>query len=91
MNKAMLIEALANAADLSKSDSKNVLEALINIITTTLKKGDEVAITGFGTFEVVKRKARKGVNPATRKPMSIPASNHPKFKAGKALKDAVKK
>jgi len=91
MNKAMLIEALASATDLSKSDSKNVLEALINIITNTLKKGDEVAITGFGTFAVTERKARKGVNPATRKPMNIPKSKHPKFKAGKALKDAVKK
>lgn len=91
MNKAMLVEALSNATELSKADSKDFLEALITIIGNTLKKGDDVAITGFGTFETVNRKARKGVNPATGKPMAIPAKRLPKFRAGKALKDLVKK
>lgn len=87
----MLIEALSAATELSKTDAKDFLESLITIITNTLKKGDEVAITGFGTFETVNRKARKGVNPATGKQMSIPAKRLPKFRSGKALKDAVKK
>lgn len=91
MNKAMLIEALSNATGSSKAESKAFLEAFISTIGSTLKKGDKIAIAGFGTFEKVIRKARKGINPLTGKPMSIPTKGHPKFKPGKPLKDLVKK
>jgi DNA-binding protein HU-beta len=91
MNKAMLIEALSRATDAPKSDSKDFLEAFVTVVGNALKKGEEVSISGFGTFEAADRKARKGVNPATGKPMSIPAKRVPKFRAGKALKDQVQK
>lgn len=92
MNKLELIEKLAQQTNLSKKQSEEVLNNLTTIITTTLKNGQEVTITGFGSFSPKFRSARKGVNP--QKPsesMDIPAVTVPKFKAGKALKDALKK
>lgn len=89
MNKAELIDAVANGADISKADATRAVEAVINQITETLKSGDQVALVGFGTFAVKDRAARTGRNPRTGEPINIPASKVPGFKAGKALKDAV--
>ena len=91
MNKAELVAAIADKAELSKKDSEKALKAFIDVVTAQLKKGDKVQLVGFGTFEVSKRAARKGRNPQTKKAIKIPASKAPKFKAGKALKDAVNK
>lgn len=90
MNKTELIVAIAEKAEISKKDAEKVLTAFTNIVTDTLVDGNRVAITGFGTFEVVERAERQGRNPATGKAITIAASKSPKFKAGKALKDAVK-
>jgi DNA-binding protein HU-beta len=89
MNKGELIEAVAAAADLSKSDATKAVDAVVNSITRTLQKGDQVSIVGFGTFSVKDRAARTGRNPATGETIQIAASRAPGFKAGKALKDAV--
>ena len=89
MNKGELIEAVAASADLSKSDAADAVEAVFNTIASTLGKGEQVAIVGFGSFQVKRRAARQGMNPRTREPIQIPAANVPGFKAGKALKDAV--
>ncbi|MHB8490691.1 MAG: HU family DNA-binding protein [Solirubrobacteraceae bacterium] len=89
MNKSELIEAVASDSGLSKADSSRAIESLLGTVTKTLKKGDEVAITGFGKFSVVKRAARKGVNPSTGEPVKIKASKAPKFSAGATLKEAV--
>jgi len=89
MNKAELIDAVAAAADLSKSDAAKAVEAVTGAISNTLSKGDQVAIVGFGTFAVKHRAARAGRNPKTGETIQIKASNVPAFKAGKALKDAV--
>ena len=89
MNKTDLIDAIASAADLSKADAGRALDAVVDSITDTLKKGDPVSLVGFGTFQVKHRAARTGRNPKTGEPLQIPASNVPSFKAGKALKDAV--
>ena len=89
MNKTELVAAIADQADLSKKDAEKALKAFVDVITDELKKGEKIQVVGFGTFEVVERAAREGINPLTKKPMSIPASKAPKFKAGKALKDAV--
>lgn len=89
MNKAELVEKVANDTGLSKAAAKGALESVINNIQSTLKKGDSVVLTGFGSFTVVKRKGRSGVNPATGKKMTIPAKRVPKFRAGKELKDSV--
>ena len=89
MNKNDLIGAVAEASGLSKSDASSAVEGVFDAITKSLSKGDEVRLVGFGTFSVAKRKASTGRNPRTGEPMNIPASNHPKFKAGKGLKDAV--
>src|ERR1700731_3821401 len=78
MNKAMLIDAIADITGFSKTECREVFEAAVATIENTLKKGGEVAIAGFGTFVTVDRKPRKGVNPATGKPMSIPAKRVPK-------------
>lgn len=67
------------------------MKAFIEVITDELTKGEKVQLVGFGTFEVAERAAREGINPLTKKPMSIPASKAPKFKAGRGLKDAVNK
>jgi len=89
MNKTELVAAIADKAELSKKDSEKALKALIDVVTEELKKGDKVQLVGFGTFEVSERAAREGRNPQTGKTMKIAACKAPKFKAGKALKDAV--
>lgn len=91
MTKTDLIDALASHASVSKKDAEAVLDGLITTVTKELKSGEKVAITGFGTFKVSHRKARKGVNP--QKPtetIDIPAMNVPKFTPGKTLKDAIR-
>lgn len=89
MNKTELVAAIAEKAELSKKDSEKALKAFIETVTAQLKKGEKIQLVGFGTFEVSKRAARKGKNPQTGKVINIKASKAPKFKAGKALKDAV--
>ncbi|MBP5282381.1 MAG: HU family DNA-binding protein [Lachnospiraceae bacterium] len=89
MNKAELIAAIAEKADMKKQDAEKALKAFTDIVTEELKKGEKVALVGFGTFEVSQRAAREGRNPATNKTIKIPASKAPKFKAGKALKDSI--
>ncbi|KVN33325.1 DNA-binding protein HU [Burkholderia pyrrocinia] len=89
MNKADLINHIAADTGLTKADSGRALDATLEGITKTLRKGDTVTLTGFGVFSVGKRAARTGRNPATGDEIKIPASNAPKFKAGKGLKDAV--
>lgn len=92
MKKGDFIEAVFEAADLdSKKDAKEVVDVVFDLITKTLAKGEEVGITGFGTFRVSHRAARVGVNPQTGEKLQIPATTVPKFKAGKGLKEAVKK
>ena len=90
MNKTELIAAVAESAELTKKDSEKAVKAVIETITAELAKGGKVQIVGFGTFEVSERAAREGRNPRTGKKMKIKASRIPKFKAGRALKDAVK-
>ena len=90
MNKGELIEVLAEKNDLKKSEAEKILNSLIDIITSTLKSGGEIAITGFGTFSVKKRAARTGINPRTQEKIQIPAMTVPKFKAGKTFKEALK-
>ena len=89
MNKTELVSAIADSADLTKKDAEKAVKAFTDVVTKALKKGDKVQLVGFGTFEVVKRAAREGRNPQTGKAMKIKASKAPKFKAGKALKDAL--
>lgn len=89
MNKAELIDAVAEAADLQKADAGRAVDAVFDCITDCLKKGDQVTLVGFGTFSVNERAARTGRNPRTGETISIAASKAPKFKAGKGLKDAV--
>jgi DNA-binding protein HU-beta len=89
VNKTELIDAIAAAADLSKADAGRALDAVVEAVTDTLKKGDQVSLVGFGTFAVKHRAAREGRNPQTGATIQIKASNVPGFKAGKALKDAV--
>jgi DNA-binding protein HU-beta len=89
MNKNDLIGAVSAASGLSKSDTASAVEAVFDTITNALSDGDEVRLIGFGTFSVARRKASTGRNPRTGEPMTIKASNQPKFKAGKGLKDAV--
>ena len=90
MNKATLIEHMAKDTKLPKTACKNALESFITTVEKALKKNKSVVLTGFGTFSVMKRKARTGINPATGKKMQIPAKKVPKFKPGKKLKDLVK-
>ncbi len=89
MNKGEFTNAVADAADLSKADAGKAVEAFIEVIKKALKKGDTVALVGFGTFVVRKRAARTGRNPRTGQQIKIKASKNPSFKAGKGLKDAV--
>lgn len=91
MNKSQLIEAIASKADISKAKAGDAVDALISTIGTALKKGDSVTLIGFGSFTTVKRAARVGRNPKTGKEIKIAATTTPKFKAGKALKEAVAK
>jgi len=91
MNKSQLVSAVASDSGLSKTDSSRAIESLIDTVTRTLKKGDEVSITGFGKFSVVNRAARQGVNPRTGERVKIKASKAPKFSAGATRKQAVGK
>jgi DNA-binding protein HU-beta len=90
MNKSDFVAKVASAAGISKAAAEKAVDAGIDAITSTLKKGGKVTFVGFGTFSVAKRKARTGRNPATGQKMMIPATKVPKFSAGKQLKDAVK-
>ena len=90
MNKSELIDAVADYAELSKADAGRAVDGIINAVTNALKKDEDVALVGFGTFTVRERAARTGRNPQTGGPLEIPAAKLPAFKAGKALKDAVK-
>jgi DNA-binding protein HU-beta len=89
VNKNELIAQVADAANLSKADATRAVDGVFDVITDSLKGGDEVRLVGFGTFSVTQRAATEGRNPRTGEPIKIPASKQPKFKAGKALKDAV--
>ncbi|MGF6709613.1 nucleoid DNA-binding protein [Luteibacter sp. W1I16] len=89
MNKSELITAIAEKSELSKADAGKALEAFIDAVKDSLKKGDDVALIGFGTFKLRSRAARTGRNPRTNAEIKIPASKAPAFTAGKALKDHV--
>ena len=89
MNKTELVTAMAEKAELSKKDSEKALKAFIDVVSEELQNGGKIQLVGFGTFEVSERAARTGKNPQTGAAIQIPASKAPKFKAGKALKDAV--
>ncbi len=89
MNKNDLVAAIAGSTGLSKSDSAKAVDSVFDSIADALKSGQEVRIVGFGSFNVTRRKQSQGRNPRTGEPITIPASNQPKFKAGKGLKDAV--
>jgi len=90
MNKTELINAVAEATDLSKKDAGKAVDAVFDTILNALAKGEKVQLVGFGNFEVRHRAARKGRNPQTGEEIEIPASKVPAFKPGKALKEAVK-
>lgn len=89
MNKAEFVAAIAQEAELSKKDAEKAVKAFIDVVTEELKKNEKVQLVGFGTFEVVDRPARTGRNPQSNETIEIAASKAPKFKVGKALKDAV--
>jgi DNA-binding protein HU-beta len=89
VNKTELIDHIAKQADISKAAAGRALEAVVGGIKTTLKRGGTVTLVGFGTFAVTKRAARAGRNPRTNAPIKIKAAKVPKFRPGKALKDAV--
>ena len=89
MNKADLVAAMAEKAGVSKKDAEASLKAFTDVVAEELKKGEKIQLVGFGTFEVSERSARTGRNPQTGAEMTIAASKAPKFKAGKALKDAL--
>lgn len=89
MNKNDLIAKVATDANLTKSDASEAVEAMLNAVSGALSSGDEVRLVGFGTFSVAHRAASQGRNPRTGETIQIPASKNPKFKAGKAFKDAV--
>jgi len=89
VNKAELVEAVAESADLTKAAASRALDAALDAMTQALKEGDQVALVGFGTFQVKDRAARTGRNPRTGETIEIAAARVPGFKPGKALKDAV--
>jgi len=89
MNKTELIDAVAESTDLSKAAATRAIDAFVDIVTNALRKGDQVTLVGFGTFEVRERAARSGRNPRTGEEIEIKASKAPGFKAGKAFKDAL--
>ena len=91
MNKTELIAAVAEKTGLTKKDAERVVNATFETVTGALAKGDKVAVSGFGNFEVKAREARVGRNPRTKETIQIPATKLPAFKAAKALKDAVAK
>ena len=90
MNKAQLVDAIASESKITKADATRALDAFMNATTKALKKGDRVALVGFGTFSVAKRAARNGRNPQTGKPIKIAAKRVAKFKAGAELAGKVK-
>lgn len=90
MNKTELINAIAEKSGLNKTQSKDALEATLCAISGALSKGDKIALIGFGTFSVVEKAARQGINPSTKKKINIPAKKVVKFKAGADLADKVK-
>jgi DNA-binding protein HU-beta len=89
MNKSEFIEAVAQSADIPKSTASKAVDAMVDVIGDTLRRGDQVSLVGFGTFLTRKREARQGRNPQTGETINIEASRVPSFKAGKALKDTV--
>lgn len=89
MNKLDMIDHIARSADISKAAAQRALDATVASIKTSLKKGGTVTLVGFGTFYVAQREARNGRNPRTREAIKIPAARVPKFRPGKALKDAL--
>ncbi|MDE1970016.1 MAG: HU family DNA-binding protein [Patescibacteria group bacterium] len=89
MSKEGLVEAVQKVAEMSKSQAQEIVNTVFETITQTLKNGEEVAVTGFGTFRVSKRAARMATNPKTGEKINVPAKIVPKFKPGKGLKDAV--
>ncbi len=91
MNKTEFVDAVAKNAGVTKVDANKIIASFIEVVTKSLKKGENVQITGFGTFDVIKRAPRTGRNPATGKVIKIAASKAPRFKAGAVLKAAVKK
>jgi DNA-binding protein HU-beta len=91
MNKAELVNAIAQKSKLTKKDSEEALNAILRSIEEVLKKGEKISLVGFGSFEVKKRKARKGMNPQTKEEIKIPAKKVPVFRAGKGLKEIVNK
>ena len=90
VSKADLIDAVAGKSDMTKKDVKSVVDMMLDTVSSHLKQGDKVQLTGFGTFEVRDRKARTGVKPGTTEKIEIPASKYPAFKPGKGLKDEVR-
>lgn len=91
MTKTELVDKIASGAGLTKADASRALDSMLDAVKASLKKSQKVTLVGFGTFAVTKRKARKGRNPRTGQVINIPAARTPKFTAGKALKDAVKR
>jgi DNA-binding protein HU-beta len=89
MNKQELISQVAERAGLNRNDAARAVETLLETVTSTLKRGDEVRLVGFGSFSVTRRKASTGRNPRTGEPIQIESSAQPKFRPGKVLKDAV--
>lgn len=89
MNKTDLIEQVARTADLSQASAARAIDAIFGAISNSLRNGETVMLTGFGSFSVAQRAARNGRNPRTGQPITIAASRNPKFKAGKGLKDAL--
>ncbi|MEE9274409.1 MAG: HU family DNA-binding protein [bacterium] len=89
MNKGQLVEAIANQTSMSKSGAEAVVNAFVSSVTTALKGGDKVTLTGFGTFSVTNRAARIARNPQTGEPIQVKAARVPKFKAGAGLKGAI--
>ena len=90
MNKTELVAAMAEQAEMTKKDAEKALKAFTDVVAEELKKGEKIQLVGFGTFEVKERAARTGKNPRTGEAIEIPASKVPSFKAGAALKNAVK-
>ncbi len=90
MNKSELINSLSEETTFNKKDVSRILDSLIRIIERTLKRGDKVALTGFGTYFVSQRPARKGINPSTKEKIDLPAVNVARFKAGKQLRELIK-
>lgn len=90
MNKSELINSLSEETTFNKKDVSRMLDSLIRIIERTLKRGDKVAITGFGTYWTSRRPARKGINPSTKQKIDLPAVNVARFKAGKQLRELIK-